>query len=157
GGKLIFICLVNVSVAMCIGLTIMNTLRPGEQWRGHLDQMATLLHPKAMARQASSDPDAPKSATLNIKENVQYYVPNSLIRPLFSNNVISIVLMGLLGGAALRRVKEQQRQSGETSIRVVEQFVEAVYHVLIQTLEWVVQAIPFAVFGVVAQVVGGSG
>jgi tetratricopeptide (TPR) repeat protein len=34
GGRLILICLVNVSVAMLIGLTIMNTLRPGDRWRG---------------------------------------------------------------------------------------------------------------------------
>ena len=39
GGKLILICFVNVSVAFLIGLTLMNTLRPGVQWRGHLDEL----------------------------------------------------------------------------------------------------------------------
>jgi Na+/H+-dicarboxylate symporter len=42
-------------------------------------------------------------------------------------------------------------------MRTVEQFIEGVYHILVQMLEWVVLAVPFAVFGVVAQVVGAAG
>ena len=34
GLRLAAICLVNVSVAMAIGLAITNTTRPGEHWRG---------------------------------------------------------------------------------------------------------------------------
>src|SRR5919106_3058745 len=40
GGRLLLICLVNVSVAMAIGLTIMNTVRPGLQWRGEFEHLA---------------------------------------------------------------------------------------------------------------------
>ena len=34
GTKLLLICFVNVSVAMAIGLLIMNTWKPGLAWRG---------------------------------------------------------------------------------------------------------------------------
>lgn len=156
-GRLLFICLVNVSVAMAIGLTILNVLRPGEQWRGHIDQMKAAVHAQTQASKPSDDPDAPKSATLSITENVKYYVPSSLLKPLVYNNVISIVLAGLLGGAALRRVKDRQAEHGHDSILTVERFVEGVYQILVQMLEWVVQAVPFAVFGVVAQEVGSKG
>ena len=45
GLRMVAICLVNVSVAMAIGLTIMNVWRPGESWRG---QFAELMgHVKA--------------------------------------------------------------------------------------------------------------
>jgi Na+/H+-dicarboxylate symporter len=157
GGRLILICLVNVSVAMAIGLTILNTLRPGELWRGHLDEMKTAVHAKNQVARRSEDPDAPKSATLNIKENIKYYIPSSLVKPLVYNNVIGIVLVGLLAGAALRRVKDRQEAAGETSIRSVESFVEGVYLMFIQMLEWVVQAVPLAVFGAVAYEVGSKG
>ncbi len=40
GGWLILICLVNVSVAFAIGLTLLNTLRPGDKWRGRLNEIA---------------------------------------------------------------------------------------------------------------------
>jgi Na+/H+-dicarboxylate symporter len=156
GGKLIFICLVNVSVAMAIGLTIMNILRPGEKWQGHLSEMRQAVGVKGMEQKKVEDPEAP-GVTLNPVKNLAYYVPSSLVRPFFYNNVITIVLAGLLGGAALRRVKDRQRELGTDSIRAVERFVEAVYQILIQMLDWVIMAVPFAVFAVVADVVGKSG
>jgi DAACS family dicarboxylate/amino acid:cation (Na+ or H+) symporter len=54
-------------------------------------------------------------------------------------------------------VKDRQEEEGQTSIRTVERFVEAVYQILIQMLDWVVQMVPFAVFGVVAYEVASKG
>ena len=72
--------------------------------------------------------------------------------------MITVVLLGLLIGAALKKVKTRQEAQGNAATFLpVERLVEAVYHTLIQMLHWVVQAVPFAVFGVVAQVVGRSG
>jgi len=156
GGRLIFICLVNVSVAMTIGLTIMNLLHPGAAWQGHMDELRQAIHPRPLEAKKAADPDAPKPS-LNIIENVSYYVPSSLVRPFLYNSIITVVLLGLLGGAALRVVKDRQAAEGQTSIQTVERFIEAVYQILIQMLDYVIQAIPFAVFGIVAQVVGKTG
>lgn len=38
GTKLLLICLVNVTVAMTIGLVIMNTWQPGRAWQGHVEE-----------------------------------------------------------------------------------------------------------------------
>jgi Na+/H+-dicarboxylate symporter len=54
-------------------------------------------------------------------------------------------------GAAYRRVRTYR------NAEVVGQLIEALYQIFIQMLEWIVQVIPFAVFMVVAQVVGESG
>ena len=43
GTKLLVICLVNVSVAMTIGLVIMNTWKPGLAWVGHVDELLHLV------------------------------------------------------------------------------------------------------------------
>jgi DAACS family dicarboxylate/amino acid:cation (Na+ or H+) symporter len=154
GGKLVLICLVNVSVAFLIGLTLMNTFHPGYRWRGHLEQIAGVVQKETSS--AASLKEAPPDA-LNPLKNIAGYVPESLVDPLLKNNIITLVLMGLLVGAALRRVKQRQREQGENSIETVERFIEAVYQLLIQMLDWVVQSVPFAVFGVVASVVGKAG
>jgi DAACS family dicarboxylate/amino acid:cation (Na+ or H+) symporter len=39
GLRMVLICLLNVSVAMAIGLTIMNLWRPGEAWRGQFTEL----------------------------------------------------------------------------------------------------------------------
>jgi DAACS family dicarboxylate/amino acid:cation (Na+ or H+) symporter len=155
GAWLILICLCNVSVAFAIGLTLLNTLRPGEQWRGRLNEIAGVVESETASFSAAR-PEPPK-ATLDPLKNIAGYVPESLVDPFTKNNVITVVLLALLAGAALRHVKRQQQATGATSFHVVERFIEAVYHTLIQMLHWVVQAVPFAVFGVVAQVVGRSG
>lgn len=156
GGWLILICLCNVSVAFAIGLTLINGLRPGDQWRGRLADIAGIVEHETASFSAAK-PEAPK-ATLDPLKNIAGYVPESLVDPFTKNNVITVVLLGLLGGAALRRVRTRQIAMGNgPSFRVVERFVESVYQTLIQMLHWVVQAVPFAVFGVVAQVVGRSG
>ncbi len=152
GGKLILICAVNVSVAMLIGLTLMNTLKPGERWQGQLELLVAELGDGSAIK-----PGEMPKATLDPLKNIVGYVPESLVEPFLKNNVISIVLAGILGGAALRRIKRRQEAEGLVSIHTVLNFVEAVYQILIQMLDWVVQAVPFAVFGIVAHVVGKSG
>jgi DAACS family dicarboxylate/amino acid:cation (Na+ or H+) symporter len=156
GAWLILICLFNVSVALAIGLTLLNVLRPGDQWRGRLDQIAGIVqHEDPSLARAKIEPQA---ATLDPLKNIAGYVPESLVDPFTKNNVITVVLLGLLGGAALRRVKTRQEAEGHgVSFQPVERFIEAVYQTLIQILHWVVQLVPFAVFGVIAQVVGRSG
>ena len=154
GARLILICLINVSVAFAIGLSLINTLRPGDQWRGRLNEIAGVVEHEAgpLAR-----PEAPK-ATLDPLANFAGYVPESLVEPFVRNNIITVVLIGLLGGAALRKVKTRREREGQAaSFRPVEQFIENAYLALIQMLQWVVEAVPFAVFGVVAHVVARSG
>ncbi len=149
GAKMVVVCLVNVAVAFAIGLTLLNTWRPGEAWRGHFEELA------GTARMEGT-PSAP-SATLDPLRNIDGYVPASLLDPFTKNSVISVVLLSLFAGAALRKVRRRQHLEGETSVATIERFVAAAYEVLVVMLSWVVQTIPFAVFGVVAQVVGRAG
>jgi len=149
GGRLILISLVNVSVAFAIGLTLINLLRPGDRWRGRLSELSGA----AVAPAVGTAPQA----TLDPLKNLEGYVPKSLVEPFANNAVISVVLLGLLVGAALRRVRERQTAATTPGLDAVAQVVETGYHTLMLMLFWVVQAVPFAVFCVVAQVVGRSG
>lgn len=148
GLRMVAICLVNVSVAMAIGLTIMNLWRPGEAWRGQFTEL--MGHVKA-----EGAPAAP-GATLDPLKNVDGYVPVSLVDPFSKNSVVSVVLLSLFAGAALRRAR-RNRDEDDAGIGAVERFVAGAYEVLVVMLGWIVQTIPFAVFGVVAQVVGRAG
>lgn len=155
GLRLLRICLINVSVAMMIGLTIMNTLEPGRAWAGELEALT-----RTLAQHTHGTGVSPKTpeATLNPVANLGGYIPDSLLEPLLKNNVISVVLLGILGGCALRRVRSLQQADGDPSgIALIEQTVSTLYQTLVQMLGWVVLAVPYAVFGVVAQVVGKSG
>src|SRR5262249_40064865 len=147
---------VNVSVAMVIGLTILNVFQPGRTWQGHIEEISRSVSGPTMTVKKSDDPEAP-GATLELLPNVAYYVPSSLIRPFVYNNIISVVLMALLIGAAMRRVRREEAETGERSMTAVIAVIEGGYKVLAKMLEWVVLTVPFAVFGVIAGVVGQAG
>ena len=154
GRRLVTLCAMNLTVAMLIGLTLLNAFKPGELWQGH---MTTMMSEIQQNIEPSRLAPLPEGVTLNPLQNLIGYVPESLLEPFLKNNVIAIILLALLTGAALRQFKYQALPNDHSGLAVVENLISTVYQLLIQMLLWVVKAIPFAVFGVVAQVVGRSG
>lgn len=152
GGKLLFICLVNVSVAFAIGLSIMNVARPGERWLGHTDELLA-----AAGAPAAVLPPGFGTATLSPLENLAAHVPESLAEPFVKNDVLAAILLAILAGAALRYVRRAQLTAGQTAFLSVEQFVETAYQMLMQMLLWIVELAPFAVAGALAATVGKHG
>lgn len=144
GMRMVGISLFNVTVAFTLGLLIMNSLKPGLAWRGHLEQLAV--------ESSAESRTLPESH--NAMSTLEDLVPQSLVAPFLDNNVIPIVIFGVLAGAALRRLKDREPGGGVT---VLEQGIEAILSILFQMLEWVIQLVPMAVFFVVAGVVGKSG
>jgi len=150
GTRLILICLVNVSVAMAIGLTIMNTWQPGLSWRGHVDELLDL----APGSTVPSNPLA--GAHGHPLEEIASYIPRTMLQPFTSNNVIGVVILALILGAILRRLHGPDDEH-RTSMEPVVQAVERVYHWLVRILWWIIHLVPFAVFGVLASIVGRVG
>ena len=149
GLKLLLICAVNVSVAFAIGLTLMNVLRPGDGSRADFQKLQT--EGKVAPLQTVASPGA-----LNPLKALQSYVPESLVDPFQKNSIISVVLLALLFGAALRRLKEAPPES-RVDLSAIESFVHGGLQALIIVLGWVVKVVPLAVLGLVAQVVGRAG
>lgn len=151
GLRLVAICMFNVTVAFTIGVTIMNLFHPGEAWQGHLEELAGLPDGTSLKQ-------APAGTSLSPFSNLEKWIPETAIQPFVENNVIAVVLLAILAGAALRRtLRSDDDAVVRESAALVSRFVEGVYHVVMRMLGWVVATVPFAVFGVVAQVVGKSG
>lgn len=144
GLRLVAICALNVTVAFVIGLTIMNLIAPGDAWRGHLDSLTGLS--------SAGVHEAPPGTTLSPLANLANWIPKSITQPFDDNNVISVVLLALLFGVALRRVRAED--VADDAVGAVVRFVDGGYRVLVRALGFVIAAVPFAVFGLVAQVIG---
>ena len=150
GTRLILICLINVSVAMAIGLVIMNTWQPGLSWRGHVDELLNLA-PGAVSAGGSL-----VNTNGQPLEEIASYIPRTMLQPFTSNNVIGVVILALVLGALLRRLRgpeEEPRRSIEPLVGAVER----IYHWLVRILWWIISLVPFAVFGVLASIVGRVG
>ena len=148
GAKLIAICLVNVSVAMVIGLTIMNLWQPGKSWQGHVEDLLHVV-PGTSLKPTFTPSEHPL-------EDLMAYIPRTIADPFGSNNIIGVVLLALGIGLLLRWARTTGGQAGGVLDRIA-WVIEWVYGWLVRILWWVILVIPFAVFGVVASVVGRSG
>ena len=150
GVKLVAICAFNVCVAFLIGMTLINVFQPGRAWKDRLDAIEAAAGPGAVRK-------APEGTSLDPMKNLSGYVPANLVDPFQKDNgnVISVVFLAILIGISLRQLIV--RHGKESAVFRLAEIAEGGFEVLVGVLAMVVQAIPFAVFGVLAQVIGRDG
>lgn len=126
--------LLNTLVAITVGLTVANVIQPGHG--------------------AGITPPAPHEETAKAANPLVTFlenVPKSLLGPLADDGkVIGVIFIAVAFGMALR--KERHRPLGTVG-HLVELFLES----LIKILHWIIALVPFAVFGIVASIVGTEG
>jgi Na+/H+-dicarboxylate symporter len=132
--KLLFLLLLNTLVAIIIGLAVANVVRPGS-WS------------PAEAPTEEKAGEA-KDVFALLLENI----PKSLFGPLGDNGrVISVILLAVAFGLAFRQLKHHPLAATALGL------VEFAFEMLLVMLHWVIEIIPFAVFGIVASIVGVKG
>jgi Na+/H+-dicarboxylate symporter len=134
GAKLLLICFLNVSVAMTIGLVIMNTWQPGLAWNGHVEDLLNVV--------PTPKPSAGASATVETgaQSPIEYlasYIPRTIMAPFSSGNIIGVVLLALCIGATLRRLRGHTDQ-GRGVVQTLVRGIEHVYSWLVQT-RWIIR------------------
>lgn len=149
GLRLLTVCLFNVGVAMTLGLTLLALTHPGATWVGQLEDLSAAVGAGAAANKVE--------ATLSPLKNLAGFIPENIVDPFSKNLVISVVLVSVLLGAALRHTRDNADLAVREGMRTIESAVGAMYVALTTMLLWVAEAMPFAVAGIVADVVGKSG
>ncbi len=149
-GLMVGISAINATIALAIGLALSNWLQPGRSFfAGRSD-----LSPAARAEFAKMSGQVASGRSIDFLQELAGYLPTSLFKPLVDNAIITIVILAILGGLALRRVKSEQEARGESGYRANEDGIAACYRGIEVLLGWVVALVPIAVFGVVARTVG---
>jgi DAACS family dicarboxylate/amino acid:cation (Na+ or H+) symporter len=151
------ITLTNAAIAVCIGLTLSNTLRPGDHraTASVTRSTAILTHQPAPNGATATGDQGPRK--IDPLHELTGYLPRNIVRPFLENSVITIVILAVLIGACLRHVKNEQERAGETRYRVVEDFVLTAFRTTEVMLGAVITLVPVAIFGVVARQVGRIG
>jgi DAACS family dicarboxylate/amino acid:cation (Na+ or H+) symporter len=151
--RMVGIAAFNAALAITIGLTISNVLQPGRYLALPRNDIAA----RATTRFGSMTRNLDPTRKIDFLGDMLAFVPTSVVKPFLDNAVVSIVILAVLLGAALRRVKSTQQSSGAFEYRAVEDFVATVYRALEHVLTWVIRLVPVAVFAVVAKTVGQEG
>jgi len=113
---------------------VANIVRPGKWTKVEL--------PPAQEKQAAA-----KNPLDLFLENI----PRSVLGPLADEGkVISVIILAVAFGIALRRLKDHK-------IATVADLVDVGFRSLIIILHWIIEVIPLAVFGIVAGIIGREG
>lgn len=145
GRRLLMFAALNASIALVIGMTLSNTLQPGQ----HLNVIVSDATREAAKAYADKRVD--------LLETLSSYVPKDWLSPFENNLIIPIVLMALLLGLGLRAVRHEQLRSGSSAVQGIEDTIGTLQRTMEVILTWVITLIPLAVFGVVAKTTGEYG
>lgn len=139
--RLLLIVGINTSCALAIGLMLSNLVTPGALLREEFGGFATGV--------------APAVEALSLSKVLTSFVPESIIAPFATNNVISVVVLALLLGTALR----QHLTGGKADYELIqaERLTRAILSVWNSVIMFLVKLVPFAVFCVTARTVGEHG
>jgi Na+/H+-dicarboxylate symporter len=146
---MVAITLVNATLALGIGLTLSNVLKPGTYLR------TAVLASSTTATEPAATPTAvPKLQQIDFLRELLAYIPRNVVKPFLDNSVITIVILAVFAGWALRRVKDEQDRAGETGYQAVEALVTTIFRTIEVMLGVVIALVPLAVFSVVARTIG---
>lgn len=159
GAKMAAICLLNIAVAFGIGLSILNFWRPGEAWRGSLVEKVERLKTQSPPPKAKDGPPpaTDSGGSLAPLELLKTYVPKSALHPFTENVVLSVAVLAILVGAAMRSLKATSDEDDFHAVVTFERFVVACYRILLRMLQWLIELAPFAICLAVASAVGSAG
>jgi Na+/H+-dicarboxylate symporter len=144
GVLMVCISAINAALAVLIGLTLSNVLRPG--------QFLPIPNGTSVPVEVVQG-----NRPIRILDELLGLIPTNLIEPFRTNSVVSIVVLAVLGGLALRCFKDEQISEGKQTYRALEDFISSILRSLELMLGWVVALLPLAVFAVMAQTVGTQG
>lgn len=146
--------LLNTTVAILIGLTIANVLKPGAANRIEKPEPIVAAGAETAAPAgADNKPDqsVAEDKSVSVGELLANNLPKSILGPLGDQtNIIGVIIIAVAFGIALRDMKD-------APVGNISDIVQLAYDVLLKVLHWVIYLIPFGVFCIVAHVVGHSG
>jgi Na+/H+-dicarboxylate symporter len=140
GLRLLAICLCNTTVAALLAVGLALGLKPG----AHADPTLT---------QKLLEHGAVEHAETSLHSALETLMPESLLKPFVENQVLTVVLLALAVGIALRRLGVGENDKGHRIAALAHEGL----HLLQVILHAIVRVVPLAILGVVARVVGKSG
>ncbi|MCC7442805.1 MAG: dicarboxylate/amino acid:cation symporter [Bdellovibrionales bacterium] len=142
--RMLGVAILNGGIALAIGLTLSNVFRVGDH-----------LAPLFSGAEPAATPDQKINQKIEFAKVIAGFVPTSVVQPFAENLALTVILLALLLGFALRRLKKDPEVSAvaanaESAIQLCLRATEII-------LTWVTKLAPVAVLGAVAFAVGKSG
>ena len=152
GIRFLVICLINVSVASGIALTLINFLHPGTKWQGHIEELLRLVGSGPVATHI-----APEKTKLDWIQGLSGLFPQHLLDPIQTGNILATVILAALLGIAVRSLSTSTVEEERRAIEFVASALTGGFLVFSRILRFAIQLAPLAILALVTQAVGKLG
>jgi DAACS family dicarboxylate/amino acid:cation (Na+ or H+) symporter len=142
-GRFLMVALVNLCIAMAIGVTLSRLFRPG-------DGMMNVLLASGLSSADTGASLAAKLKDVSLATGLLGHVPTSLAKPFVDNAMLSVVFVALFVGFAFRRAQAEGLGNPEPALRFLLRATEV-------AISAVIRLVPIAVMLVVARVTAAHG
>lgn len=140
-GRLMWLLMSNSVVAILIGLLVANVMQPGHHVQKILKDVDKVANKEAY----------------NIWGHLYDSIPTNFITPFVENNIISVILLAIAMGFAMRIILVSTNEQLVRSVKALQNVLNAIFQLMVTILKWVFELVPFAVFAVVAAIVADKG
>jgi Na+/H+-dicarboxylate symporter len=155
GLKMFAICLMNIAVAFAIGLAILNIWQPGKAWSDSFETRAKTV--SVDTKRLDEVRKTAETRSLSPLEMLKGYVPKNILQPFSENIVLTVAMMAILVGMAMRSLMQSPDPATARAISLFAQFVVACYQMLLKMLLWIIDLAPYAICLAIAAAVGELG
>ena len=147
GGKTIAIYIATTAVAITIGLTLANVIKPGSFVPTEVrDQLAQMGADDAGKRISAAEANKPSS----LWDQVANIIPTNPFNALASGNMLQVVMFALAIGLALTLIPDHKS-------RPVVVVFDALTDVVIKLVNIIMMLAPYAIFALIADVIAQLG
>lgn len=140
GLRLAAFILVTTGVAAGVGVALAQWLRPGVALAG------TMAGPAGRQAVAAGDPAAPEAATRTMPDLIAGILPTNPTASIVQGDMLAVVVLALLVGISVTQV-DRARVAPYLAL------MDALLSISMNIVKWAMFLAPFAVFGLMAQLV----
>ncbi len=152
GLKMLLICSVNIAAAFAIGLTILNVWHPGLSWRELVaEERAASADVQAKIDETA---ESAKERSLSLLKTLDGYVPKSVAQPFAENTVLTVAVLAIVVGAAMRSLKGASEGPAAEALATFERLMVACFQIVVKILAWMIELAPLASCFIIAGLVG---
>ncbi len=143
------------TLALVIGLVVVNLLRPGDgftppgQTYQAVAESSSAVGSTGAASKSSSDAAIEKTASLNTVDFLLNIIPQTLVGAFASGDLLQVLFVAILTAIAIPRLPDQ----GALALRAI----DYVAQLLFQIMQLLVKAAPIGALGAMAYTVGSHG
>lgn len=152
GLRFLLICLINVSVASGIALTLINVLHPGTKWQGHIEELLKLVGPTSGASHV-----VPEKTKLDWLQGLSGLLPQNLLEPIQTGNILATVILAALVGMSVRSLSSTTDGEERRAVERVASTLTGGFLVFSRILRFTIRLAPLAILALVTQAVGKLG